>query len=252
MSLDPADARYAVLALIAEQSYSANQGLLAPLAHPRLTAMGYVVLAHITAVDQIMSFGSSRVNYGYLASGNGGCVAVFRGTERALEWAEDADATEMAHPITGLVHAGFWGIYETARLLTPDGVEQPLVPGILEAVHGSHVTLCGHSLGSPLATYTAYDLSVMHADQVAARLFASPRPGDTAFSGAASKAIVDHVSYAYELDLVPKVPFGWGYAALSNRMQIPENSAIPDNPASWHHCQNYAWLLDPSSVPGPV
>ncbi|HUP06834.1 MAG TPA: hypothetical protein VMU47_06775 [Caldimonas sp.] len=247
-----ADARYAVLAWAAEDTFERDPTDLSPGADPRLGALGYTLLAHITAVDQLASFGRQRVFYGFLAANDAECALVFRGTERAIEWAKDAEAALVAHPITGHVHAGFWNIYDSARLLTAAGTEEPLAAGVLEVAAGRHITVAGHSLGAPLATYAAYDLASMHPEQVAARLLASPRPGDTAFSGAASAAIRDLAGYAYEKDLVPKVPFGGGYAPLSNLVEIPANPAIPDNPGSWHHAQNYAWLLDPDSVPDPV
>lgn len=246
------DARYAILAASAEDMFGRHPDTLSPPADPRLAAAGYTVLAYVTAVDQLFSFGRERVNYGYLGVGNDECVLVFRGTERAIEWAKDAEGAKVSHPITGEVHSGFWNIYDSARLLS-SGVEKNLIASVMEIVNKDRLIVIGHSLGAPLATYAAYDSSVMHPEQIVARLFASPRPGDATFTAAASLAIRDHQSYAYEPDVVPKVPFGFGYTPLTNLTVIPKNTRVSDTPGSNHHAINYAWLIDPDSVPtGPI
>jgi triacylglycerol lipase len=249
--VDVGDARYAVLALIAEDMFGLHPELVQPPADPRLAIMGYTLVGHVTAVDQVFSFGRARVCYGFCAVAGDHSVLVFRGTERAIEWAKDAEGVQVAHPIAGKVHAGFWNIYDSARLVMASGVEQPLIAATLEGVRGSALTIAGHSLGGPLATYAAYDVASMHPEQVAARLFASPRPGDLVFSDAASIAIKDHVGYVYEPDAVPKVPFGFNYAPLTNLIEIPKSPRVRGGGSDLganHHAWIYAWLIDPSTA----
>lgn len=248
-----ADARFAIVAAAAEDMYQSAPQSLRPDADARVASAGLKISSYITAVDQLLDFGAQRVYYGFVAADSvGGTVVVIRGTERPIEWAKDAEGAKRPHPVAGEVHMGFWDIYQSMRLLPPAGSdEQPLAAGIEAVVaSGAPLLVCGHSLGSPLATYAAFDLATLRMFKVAARLFASPRPGDAAFSAAASAALPDHASYAYEPDIVPKVPFGFGYSPLANLIELPRNPAIRDNPGSNHHAVNYAWLLDPAAVPG--
>ena len=246
------DAKLAIATAVAEDMYQNAPQTLRPDADPRLVAMGLTITHHVTAVDQLLDFGTQRVSYGFVATAPAGdTVVAIRGTERAIEWAKDAEGAKRPHPVAGEVHMGFWDIYQSMRLLPADADEQPLSAGIEAALaKGARVVVCGHSLGGPLATYAAYDLATLKAFSVAARLFASPRPGDAAFCDATSSALPDHVSYAYEPDVVPRVPFGFGYSHLANHALLAKNPAIPDGLSSCHHALNYAWLLDPSSVPG--
>lgn len=246
-----ADAKYGELCLIAEDTFSQHPTVLQPPPDPRLATMGYTVLGHVTAVDQVFDLAAQRVCYGMLLRSMGARVLAFRGTEKALEWAKDAEGAQLEHPSAGRVHAGFWNIYESARFLTPDGREQPLIAGVLDATPSGSITWTGHSLGAPLATYGAYDCALMRPGQVSARLLASPRPGDGVFSAAASAAVKDHVSYAYAPDEVPKVPFGFGYAPLANFEVIPSNPRVRGGGKDWaanHHAWVYTWLLDPATA----
>lgn len=253
---NPSSARLAVVTAAAEDMYQNSPQTLRPDTDDRVTFYGLTVTHHITAVDQLLDFGTQRVYYGFVAIGpNNETVVAIRGTERAIEWAKDAEGAKRPHPVAGQVHMGFWDIYQSMRLLPPDTTdEQPLVAGVAALLaKGAPVTVCGHSLGGPLATYAAFDLATLAAFKVAGRLFASPRPGDAAFSAAASATVPDHIAYAYAPDLVPKVPFGFGYTPLANLVTLPRDQAIRDNPGSNHHAMNYAWLLNPAAAPaGPI
>src|SRR6185437_10642993 len=83
------------------------------------------------------------------------------------------------------------------------------------AVGTGSLTVVGHSLGAALASYTAFDAAyALGKQRCAARLFASPRPGDASFASEFAGRLSDCVSYAYAMDIVPMVPVGFGYCAL--------------------------------------
>jgi hypothetical protein len=131
------------------------------------------------------------------------------------------------------------------RYLPVGGAEVP-VTEIPESIAGQLV-VAGHSLGSALATYLAHDLAPLLGDRLTARLFASPRPGDTTYGHAYMAAVPDTVAYAYLLDLVPRVPFGLSYAALPATSIIHPDTAeakIRLNPACWHHLLSYASMMN--------
>jgi hypothetical protein len=252
LTSNPADARFAILSMIAEDQFQQNPVLLQPPDDPRLEAMGLVVKGHVTAVDLLLDLGRQPVNYGFLAEdATGAYILAIRGTMRALEWAKDLEGmpiapAQVAHPFAGRVHEGFWTIFSSMRFLTTDGIGQPLAAGLSAVVDDAPITFTGHSLGGPLATYAAYDLSTLDGGKVSLRVVESPRPGDATFSAAVSAAVPDHAAYEYEPDLVTKLPFGFGYAPLANLIELPKNPAVCDTPFCNHHAWVIAWLLNPA------
>lgn len=107
------------------------------------------------------------------------------------------------------------------------------------------LTVTGHSLGSPLATYLAYDLGIALPGQVSLRVFASPHLGDLTFVDA---VVPNHVHYAVRGDIVPQVPAGLGYAHLPNTVMLDPTTEwvqIHMSRDCLHHVMSYAAVLDP-------
>lgn len=248
------DAALALLALAAENMYEAMPLALQPTPDPLVAANGWTTRGYLTAVDQVLRFDLSRVYYGFLAERAPGEFAVaVRGTERAVEWFLDSLFALIRHPIVGRCEDGFWRVYSSMHFRSLAGLESPLITGLLDAIGaGGTVTVVGHSLGSALGSFLAFDLAKPSGGpRVASRLFASPRPGDSVFAQAVAAAVPDSVAYVYAPDLVPLCPPAeFGYASLQSSIVLPKNAAIKDNPLSNHHVQNYAWLLNPAAVPG--
>ena len=69
------------------------------------------------------------------------------------------------------------------------------------------MTVCGHSLGSALATYLSFDVAKLTGNRASACLFASPRTGDLAWATAYAAAVSTYRLIDYVLDVVPYVPF---------------------------------------------
>lgn len=104
-----------------------------------------------------------------------------RGTDGAEEWLDDFDFIPRRpdRPLQGLVDGGFYSIYSSLQLNTPDGVCRPLPAGTARTVATAAVTV----LGAALATYLTAELAaLMPASRVSACLFASPKPGDGDFA----------------------------------------------------------------------
>jgi hypothetical protein len=212
----------------------ANQ--LTPPPDTRIAAEGWKLVAYIVARDALFQSGKSVIGgteayYGFLAQSAtdlSSFVAVVRGTNGMLEWVEDAEFMPMTHPgLAGAtVEQGFWGIYASMRLIDPngrqigasaaDGKVSAAANGIASAVGAGMLTVIGHSLGSALSTYLAFDLAdpARLGARVSACLFASPQTGDGAFVMAFDKAVADYRVFNYVLDVVPRVPMGPGYATL--------------------------------------
>lgn len=256
MSDRKADAQLAVMVLAAEDMYSAQgPAAIQPVVDPRITA-GWSLRGYIVGTDALLrpagslAIGVQRVFYGLLLESNsapGEFCAVARGTSGLIEWLEDAEFLLTPSKRTGEVEAGFFGIYESFAFRHPGGAEMPVAASIAAIVGVGSLTIVGHSLGAALATYLAYDVAALIPGRVALRVFASPHPGDSAFSAAVAAAIPDHAHYANVADVVPRVPIGLGYARLPNTVELaPFNLAvrIRMNVGCLHHALSYASLLD--------
>lgn len=255
MISEPEDARLGLLAAYALDMFpGAGSRILEPPPDPRLSP-DWTLRGYLTACDALMSrrmalgFGG-RAFYGFLAESAvrpGTFAVAIRGTADIVEWAIDAKFVQRSHPAGGSVESGFYGLFQSMRYRPPGGPDEDVGPGIAKAVGKGALTVIGHSLGAPLATFVALDLARNYGPTPRARLFASPRPGDQAFADAFAVHVPDAVGYAYERDEVPEVPFGFGYLPLHCQRLITvqdSQAVIRDNPAAAHHLYCYLAALD--------
>ena len=260
------DARLGLLAAYAEDMYAANGPLnLTPQPDPRLSPE-WSVRGYVSGLDAVFQVGpigvGDRVFYGFLAESTvapGEFAVAIRGTSGIVEWLEDAEFSIVTRSDGAKVEAGFNGIYETMEYTPIGGAAESAAVGIGAAIGSGTVTVVGHSLGAALATYLALDLSRYESVPVKARLFASPRPGDASFADLFATWVKNSKAYAYALDIVPRVPVGFGYAPLECLATISHDSAqarIRLALACFHHVWSYAACLDYSllnwqAVPKP-
>ena len=216
---------FGFLVAYAEGMYVANQ--TQPHDEPRIAAAGWDVVGHIRAHDSVLPDQTAlppgamnsvqlgvTVFYGYLARSqtdqNAYAVAV-RGTNGFAEWVIDADFVPRNTPSApgAKVEQGFWSIYDSMILVGLTGIQVGLnaADGIVKVVGEGTVTICGHSLGSALATYLSYDVAKLLGERASACLFASPRTGDQAWAASYEATVSDYRLVNYVLDVVPYVPF---------------------------------------------
>lgn len=253
------DAALGLLVFCAEDMYTRAPTMLDPPPDPRLSPE-WIVLGYLTAQDAIFREGATlawdlrQVScYGFLArsvTDPSRYVAAIRGTEGVLAWVDDAKFSQTTHPIAGMVEVGFYGIYRSLRY-TPIGANvasQDANLGIAEAVGAGSVTVIGHSLGSAIGTYLALDLAhdgLGH--RVSLLTLASPHPGNQAFAAAVNVLVPDHRAYAYDLDIVPKMPFGFDYCSLPGLIILRPGSVqarIKMAIGCWHHIASYLAMMD--------
>lgn len=245
--------------MFAWDMYASNPLTLEPTPDSRL-APDWALRGYIVGVDELFrstagpAIAPARVCYGYVAESiahPGQFAAAIRGTANPIEWAEDGEFFQVTTPWPGKVEAGFYGIYGSLAFLTPSGADEPLVPALIKMVSTGSLTAVGHSLGSPLATMLAYALAPALGARVALRVFASPHPGDGDFVTGVAAAVPDHVHYANTLDIVRRVPVGFGYSQLPNTVEVPPRAQlvrIKIGSACLHHLICYLALIDPSSA----
>jgi triacylglycerol lipase len=107
----------------------------------------------------------------------------------------------------------------------------------------------GHSLGSALSTYLAYDLTntTPLGSRVSACLFASPQTGNSVFTTSFDKTVQDYRVFNYVLDIVPRVPMGPDYATLARATILQPATSESNIRVSLfcnHHVICYCSMLD--------
>ena len=222
---DPEAVDYGFLVAFAEGMYV--QGSITPHDEPRIAAAGWDVVGHFLAQDSVLPDPSAAapgvpltvqlgltVFYGFLARSqtdpNRYAVAV-RGTNGFAEWVIDADFVPRPTPAApgAKVEMGFYSIYDSMTLVGMTGIQigTKAADGIATVVGAGTVTVCGHSLGSAIATYLSFDVAKLLGNRATACLFASPRTGDHAWAAAYGATVADYRLINYVLDVVPYVPF---------------------------------------------
>ena len=216
---------YVFLVAFAEGMYV--PGSTTPHDEPRIAQAGWDVVGHFLAFDSILPDPSSlppgapttvklgqTVFYGFLARNHADptrYAAAIRGTSGFAEWAIDADFLPLAHPnLPGAtVESGFWSIYASMTLVDLAGkaIGLKATDGIAQVVGEGTVTVCGHSLGSAIATYLSFDVAKLINPRASACLFASPRTGDLVWTTAYAAVVASYRLTNYLLDVVPYVPF---------------------------------------------
>lgn len=231
---DDQAASLALLTVYAMDMYLSDRSSLAPAVDSRLKD-NWIIRGYLTGTDALLRRGrtvafGSDVCYGYLAEmieKPGTFVVAIRGTDGILEWIEDAQFVPINHPVTGKVEYGFYSIYQTLTYRPVVGEASNAVQGLTAAVGTGELIVLGHSLGSTLATYLTFDLADI--DKLGVRVqgcyFASPRPGNAVFVQAFAARVAAYNLYNYELDVVPRVPFGPDYTDLPNCNWIGVTSA---------------------------
>jgi hypothetical protein len=203
----------------------------------------------------------------------GDLLCIVRGTCTIEEWLDNfnaftSNAKTTLHPEGGLVHAGFYAIYQSMLAFDAAGRNlgpaAPVLAGLLKP-GGVRLTVAGHSLGAALSTYLAYDMANETGGDPARLapldvcLVASPNPGDATFGTGFQATVPRYKVVDWVRDLVPKVPppplyaplpDGGGGAPLQDFTQLTPADvtwmpADPNDPTCNHHAACYARMLNP-------
>ena len=206
--------------------------------------------------------GGAPVCYGYIAQRDGELAVAIRGTDGLIEWIEDAEFLPAVYaprielppgPPGVKVEQGFWSIFDTMILTDKAGVSLGRVStAITKRVEGdgtvTNVTVIGHSLGGPLASYLALELARGPlGSMVSGCFFASPHPGNADFATFFDKLVPNYRVFNYILDVVPRVPLGPDYAPLLKRTILRPSTveaSIKLDIACNHHVICYCSMLD--------
>lgn len=201
--------------------------------------------------------GVGKIPFGFISRGEEGEIVTIRGTQTPdgslVEWLDDLNAFLVQCPFAvGRWHAGFGSVYSTLVVTADTGENQPLGQYLkARLAAGVDITVSGHSLGGPLASYAALEALCPRAPV----LFASPKWGDTLLTQTAHTLWSDipFPSYANPNDAVPKVPITvdhpWrieDFQPIAPSILLPASLVSPPVPAGWtdsHNLANYLRLL---------
>lgn len=179
-------------------------------------------------------------------------VISIRGTSGAQEWIDDVkfELVPFSDKAThGQVELGFKEIFNSFTLASPDSASVISLNDYLESLHDIETLIVvGHSLGSSLATLTAYSATQLVASTLVKSLtFASPLTGDSAFANAYRSNIVNGIRIVNQPDIVPRLPLPeMGYQQVWHEVEVSslEQSETVNSVACYHSLNTYLHLLD--------
>ncbi len=223
-------ANLALLVSAAEQAFMA--GNYAP---PQEVASQYTLLETI--------YGDGNAMFGWVLTANNLVVTAIRGTERPIEWIQDAEFLLDNTPYGQVEH----GFNLVATSLVVGNV--PLT-NYLAALQGELVIVC-HSLGAACGTIISAQIAEQRPVTLVA--LASPKVGDA--------KLISHISSLPNLtsyvisnirDIVPMLPPGEVYTSMPNIILLDPTKLqeltppryLNDDAVSDHLVENYIGMLD--------
>jgi len=186
----------------------------------------YKLLYNVLMNDDTI-IGIQFAYYGFVAQNKNfpyNYVMAIRGTQAQVEWIDDALINPL--PFTdvtngGQVAAGFLTLFESGQLLTPPDVKNGTLPLLRLKDVAKNPTwampdagkvptvICGHSLGSALATLYAISTANNSGGQsgdLSVYTFASPMVGDQTFADTYNKSPLENYRICNIQDVIPTLP----------------------------------------------
>jgi pimeloyl-ACP methyl ester carboxylesterase len=218
---------------------------------------------------------AAQADLGYVP---GDLLAIIRGTCTTEEWIDNfnvffAQDQTTIHPQAGLVSDGFYTIYKSMVAWDTAGrLVGPAAPALAALLKpgGPRLTIVGHSLGSALTSYLAFDIADVLRNggqaNIPARLrlldcclIACPNPGNDTYAAGFQSAVPSYTVIDWYLDIVPKLPpapyarlrdGGTGTPAQTVTVLTAQDvSWVPLNsPVCNHHAVSYSLMLNPLNV----
>lgn len=181
-------------------------------------------------------------------------IISLRGTDDTQEWIQDFKFEMVSYlPKSCCVELGFSQIQSSLSVASPENTTGiALVDYLASQKQITQITVVGHSLGSSVATLTAFHTqNLFRKIDVKLLTFASPLTGDQNFVNSLQANIKNSVRIVNTPDLVPRTPLKeFGYRHIWHELAINSDSRkhIVDSIACHHSLNTYLHILD-SSVP---
>jgi predicted lipase len=181
-------------------------------------------------------------------------IISLRGTDDTQEWIQDFKFKMVNYsPKDCCVEWGFSEIQTSLSVTSPENeTEIALIDYLATQKQITEITVVGHSLGSSIATLTAFHTQPRFEKIDVTRLtLASPLTGDQNFVDSLQADIKNSVRIVNTPDLVPRTPLKeFGYRHIWHELVINSGSRkhIVDSIACHHSLNTYLHILN-SSVP---
>jgi predicted lipase len=139
------------------------------------------------------------------------------------------------------VHSGILGMFEHLE----NDLSKVLPIANLPDSSDFQVTFTGHSLGGSIAMLASayYGCMSNRNLRVTCHTFGSPRVGDQAFHEWCKANVVEFVNVVNHRDIVPKLPFGFGYRANPDQFHLENLSSKCKNTIESHDLDAYVTNL---------
>ncbi len=220
----------------------------------------YVPIANLQGQDKEARFKESsqlKELYGHVwrSSQTPSTIVVsIRGTSDEQEWIDDAKFELVpfsSNPKDGNVELGFNEIFKSFTVSQPNDEKFTALDDYLSRLRNvKKIIVTGHSLGSSLATLTAYQVTRLRSNAKVQLLnFASPLTGDPKFAKAFQSKITDSIRIVNKPDIVPRMPFPlFGYRHIWHELAISSYSKpdIVNSVLCYHSLNTYLHVLDNS------
>lgn len=224
----------------------ANIALLLSAAEQAFAAGNYAPPQEVTTTYSLVEtiYGDGNSMFGWVLAVNNLTVAVIRGTERPIEWMQDAEFTLDNTPYGQVEH----GFNLVANSLVVGTV--PLVNYLSSSVRGDLI-VTGHSLGAAAATIVCAQIAETRPVTLVA--MASPKVGDFQFvSHISGLPNLSHYIFSNIKDIVPMLPPFDVYVSMPDIIMLDPaklNELTPprylnDDAVSDHLVENYIGMLD--------
>ncbi|MEK3734431.1 MULTISPECIES: lipase family protein [Paenibacillus] len=163
----------------------------------------FVLPANYTLFDTIEAQSLIGIweRFGYIIQSDQEIIIAFRGTSSAPNWIADVIASQRKFKYVQenvLTHAGFTGIYNSAR--------KQIKSALRRLSKDKALFITGHSLGAALAVLCAVDVAANTARVPVLFTYGSPRIGDPAFAQAFKRYVPNSYRIASTFDPVTYAP----------------------------------------------
>ena len=218
---------------------------------PVVSGLTYTVLKTIYSNDLATDFHPILDGYttiGIVAQNSANptdIVIAIRGTVGVWEWVQDAKFLARPFPPvvgSGLTDDGFTDMYLSFSFVPASTTTfmqnlKDLLPS------NAQVMICGHSLGSSLATLLALDMSVNTNFAVTVYTLASPRVGDMIFHNLFNHVVPNTYRIANRLDIVPKTPPPLLYFHVGDETELIPDKSLKFTLVCEHNLSSYLNML---------
>jgi triacylglycerol lipase len=192
---------------------------------------GNVIIPKDLFLELVIMNNPNNPIFGMLCTHNDTAWLIYRGTSNPQEWIQDFTYNQVMYKQSGLIHKGFWNIYNKSR--------NKILNTLRKSGRIKKIIVSGHSLGGGVAILSGVDLYFSGYD-VIVYTFASPRVGNSDYCNMVNSLLLNPNNkfklyrIVNTIDIVPTLPFSvlpnfkdyekpWFYSDCGNIYSFNDN-----------------------------